>query len=278
MNTPIEAVWFNGAAGRERLAFSRGLHYGDGVFRTLLKFDCRLIDIEAQIEKLSTDAAALGLRAPSPGALRDDVETAADGIPDCVIKILLTRAGEGRGYRTEAGGVDRLVLRYPRPEFDRRCWTTGISAIRSPVTMAAQPLLAGIKHLNRLEQVLASRGWPEGVDEAVLCDESGAPVCGTRSNLFWLARGVLHTPSLERCGVAGVMRAKVLTCASSIGLEISIGAQPWAMLATAEEAFVCNSLIGIWPLHRLDGRTWGAPGAATADLMQRLVHPTLHAR
>ena len=69
--------------------------------------------------------------------------------------------------------------------------------------MAAQPLLAGIKHLNRLEQVLASRDWPDGVDEAMLGDDRGQPVCATRANLFWVRHGVLHTPALDRCGVAG---------------------------------------------------------------------------
>ncbi|GAC1624797.1 MAG: aminodeoxychorismate lyase [Nevskia sp.] len=273
---PAPPSWWNGRRDAAPPVLSRGLHYGDGVFRTMLLHGGRVVDLDIQLAKLAADAMALGLSAPS--LLRGEIEAAVEGRAHGVVKLLLLRAGAGRGYRPASDDCDRLLLLYPPPDFPMSNARSGIAAIRSPVTMAAQPRLAGIKHLNRLEQVLASRAWPAGVDEAILGDDRGTPVCGTRSNLFWVARGVLNTPALDRCGVAGVMRAKLLALASRRNLEVRIASQPWSALIAADEAFVCNSLIGIWPLRALDDRTWSAPGPVTADLMQALAHPTLHTR
>lgn len=275
MNTPL--AWWNGEPASTLPLTSRGLHYGDGVFRTLRLAGGVVLDLYRQLEKLASDAAAIDLA--TPAGLRELLLAAAeaDGPGDGVLKLLLIRSGQGRGYRPTTTGADSLLLRYELPVFDPSCWSQGIRAIRSPVTMAAQPRLAGIKHLNRLEQVLASRDWPEDVAEAILGDERGAPICGTRSNLFWVSRGIVHTPALDRCGVAGMMRAKILAACEARGLALRIAPQPWSALLAADEAFVCNSLIGIWPLRALDAHTWPAPGPITADLMQALAHPTLRA-
>lgn len=275
MSAATPVVWFNGERGAAPSPLSRGLHYGDGVFRTMLLHDGTIVDLERQLAKLATDAGTLDLElAPS---LRDELAAACAGADSGVVKLLLLRAGAARGYRPAGAAADRLLIRYPLPEFPPRHWLDGIAATRSPVTLGAQRQLAGIKHLNRLEQVLASRDWSVGVDEAILGDEQGRPICGTRSNLFWVTGGALHTPVLDRCGVAGMMRAKLIALAARLGLEVRVVAQDWQALADADEAFVCNSLIGIWPLRALDARQWPAPGPLTSDLMRALAHPTLRA-
>jgi len=266
------AAWLNGepVAG---LAYSRGLHYGDGVFRTLLKYSSQLFDFERQYQKIGTDAAALGLSPPPAATLHAEAETLSAGRERCVIKILLLRSGADRGYRPRTTACDRLLLRYPLNDDPPEYWSQGIEAFRCKLSLSAQPALAGIKHLSRLEQVLASREWRETAQEGILCDEQGAPVGGTRSNLFWVDSGVLHTPDLERCGVKGMMRDKILACADALGLPLRVGPWPWASLASAAEAFVTNSLIGIWPLRVLDETHWTAPGPVTRRLMDALGHP-----
>lgn len=268
-------AWINGAPADGALLLSRGLHYGDGVFRTLLKYDGQLIDLKLQVIKLCHDATALGLDA-DPDLLRSEAEAAGGATARAVIKLLLLRAGAGRGYRSDSRQADRLALRYPLPEYPAEHWRQGIDAFRSGVKLGRQPALAGIKHLNRLEQVLASRGWPEHAAEGILCDEQLMPVCGTRSNLFWVRGGHLHTPSLEACGVAGMMRDKVLACAAALGIAVEVANRPWHELSEAEEAFVTNSLIGIWPLRSLEQRSWSAPGPLTRKLMTALRHPMIH--
>lgn len=264
-------IYWNGKAADNVPAGSRGLHYGDGVFRTMLMLDGRIHDLDAQVDKLVADAAVLGLEAAA-GTLRQELAPVAS-FGAATIKLLLLRAGAGRGYRPQTAAADRLLLVYPPPRWPSRHAVQGIAASRSPVTMAVQPLLAGIKHLNRLEQVLASRDWPVGVDEAILGDASGNPVCGTRSNLFWLRDGVLHTPALDSCGVTGVTRQRILMLAGELGIACRIGKQPWASLQSADEALICNSLIGIWPLQCLDHHVYPAARPLTRQLQTALAHP-----
>lgn len=269
------AALLNGAPAGGELLLSRGLHYGDGVFRTLLKYDGQLVDSRLQIIKLCHDAAALGLDADAE-QLRGEAEAVAAAGARGVVKLLLLRAGAGRGYRGDSRQADRLALCYPLPEYPADHWRQGITAFRADLKLGRQPLLAGIKHLNRLEQVLGSRDWPEGAAEGILCNEQLMPVCGTRSNLFWVRGGRLHTPALDACGVAGVMRDKVLACAAALGIAAEIGSRPWHELSEADEAFVTNSLIGVWPLRSLEQRSWTAPGVLTRKLMTALRHPLIN--
>lgn len=268
------AVWLNGRRQQSPLAFARGLHYGDGVFRTILKINNNIKYLEEQLNKLHEDCARLQL-APEMPRLRRQLLGAGRGRADAVLKLLAMRASQGRGYAPTTDRVDVLAFRWPLPRFPAECWTEGVNAITSEVQLGSQPQLAGIKHLNRLEQVIASRDWPDGVRESILTDGASRPICGTRSNLFWVHAGRLCTPDLSRCGVSGVMRQQILERAAGEGIECRIDGFSQDHLRTAEEAFICNSLIGIWPLRQLDHADWPAPGPLTRTLMQWLNHPRL---
>jgi 4-amino-4-deoxychorismate lyase len=127
--------------------------------------------------------------------------------------------------------------------------------------LARQPRLAGIKHLNRLENVLARSEWDDpAIAEGVLCDDTGAVISGVMSNLFWVRDGELFTPDLSQCGVAGVAQARLLRAAARRGIPTHIGRQlPDAILA-ADEVVICNSVIGVRRMARLDDRIWPAAG------------------
>lgn len=269
----MTAALLNGSAPGPELAWSRGLHYGDGVFRTCFIFNSEVLDIEQQIEKVSTDARRLGLVAPPANLLAAEALALAARCRRGVLRIVLARAGAERGYRARETACDRLLCRYPLAAHAVSCWTRGIAATRADAKLAAQPALAGVKHLNRLEQVLASRAWPRQFEELIVGDAGGHPLSGTRSNLFWVADGTLRTPALDQCGVAGLMRDKVLGCARALGMPVDVHGGSWTELQAADEAFVTNSIIGIWPLRRLDDRRWRAPGPATRRLAQCLRHP-----
>ena len=266
-------VLFNGRPESAAWTAGRGLHYGDGVFRTCLIYRRQVIDITKQQNKLFDDASALNLSLRVARACMRDARSLAARHESGVLKILLWRGGEQRGYRPSSAAADRLLIRYTLPKWNKANWIAGVRAIRSPVTLAAQPRLAGIKHLSRLEQVLASAGWARGVSEAIQCDEDGHPICGTRANLFWISRGALYTPALKNCGVAGVMRDKVLELAETLRIKRRIGRWSWSSFENADEAFITNSLIGIWPLRAVGNRRWPAPGPVTHTLMIALKHP-----
>jgi len=267
-------VLFNGQPLAD-LVQSRGLHYGDGVFRTILIWDAQLIDWDRHLQKLSADCAALELDMPDHSLLQTEALQLAARQARAVLKIIVMRRAGGRGYRADARSADRLLMRYPAPTFEARCWDSGVDTFSPALRLASQPALAGLKHLNRLEQVLASRDWPEGADEGILCDQAGYLVSGTRSNLFWVRSGQLFTPALGESGVSGMMRNKIINLGKTMQVATSEVKAPPSVLREADEAFVCNSLMGIWPLRRFEGHQWPGPGTVTLKLSSALKHPRL---
>jgi 4-amino-4-deoxychorismate lyase len=272
-----DSVLFNGEPGEPALVFHRGFTYGDGVFRTCLIYDSHVTDLEQQIQKVCADAERVHLQ-PDPERLALEARSLAAGRARGVLKILLLRSGGERGYRSGGQRADRLLCRYAAPAFPAAAWAQGVRLARLDFRLAAQPALAGVKHLNRLEQVLAARGIPADAPEGIVCDDAGEPLSGTRTNLFWLSKDVLRTPALERCGVAGHMRARVLAAAAALALRARVAPGSWAELAGADEVFVTNSLIGLWPVAELGASRWAAPGPVTQRLMAHLRHPRLEAR
>ncbi|MGH8456394.1 MAG: aminodeoxychorismate lyase [Stenotrophobium sp.] len=265
---------FNGEAAGD-WAQSRGLHYGDGVFRTVLIWNGEPLDWNLHLAKLGGDCYALGLDMPPGALLLADARKLAGGQQRAVLKLMVIRKSDGRGYRASGTASDRLCLLFPAPCYPASHWEHGIAAFRCELRLAAQPALAGIKHLNRLEQVLATRSWPSGIDEGILCDRDGHPICGTRSNLCWVQDGVVGTPVLDECGVSGIMLNKIKQMSEQIKVNFVTRKISWDALLSSSEVFVCNSLIGIWPLSRLDQRTWPCPGPITMALQQAFAHPRL---
>lgn len=254
-------------------ALSRALHYGDGVFRTVLWSGRRAIDWTLHMDKLAADCRALALDVPDVAELAAEVAQSVGDADEAVVKIIVARRSTGRGYRPLGTASERWVIASPAPVPDARAYRHGIAVDISAVVVSEQVLLAGLKHLNRLDQVLASRDWPEGIDERLMCDAARRLVGGTRSNVFSVRDGVVRTPRLDRCGVAGIMRRKILDCCVAMHLPAVEVELPVAELDHADEVFVCNALIGIWPVRCCAGRIWAAPGPVTRRLMQALGHP-----
>jgi len=264
----------NGSAEETISPLDRGLAYGDGLFESIRFIGASAPLWQRHMQRLDESCRRLHLLVPDAAQLWEEAISVSRDLPHAVVRIMLTRGVGERGYALPVSpSVTRIVAAFVAPVLPAKNYAQGVHVRVCELRLAAQPALAGIKHLNRLEQVLASRDWPDGAVEGILCDERGAPVCGTRSNLFWVQGGRLHTPALDGCGVAGMMRDKVLACATALGLEVRIESRPWSKLLDAEEAFVSNSLIGIWPLRSLEQRVWQAPGPFTSRLISVLRHP-----
>lgn len=265
---------FNGQPANDGV-HSRGLQFGDGVFRTLLIWNNTILDWDAHQQKLREDCAALKLQAPDADVLRSEAAQLIGTHETAVLKIVVVRQTSGRGYAPTTSAVDRVLLLQSAPTFPETHWTHGIQAFKCALQLSAQPALAGIKHLNRLEQVMASAEWPAGMDEGLLCDQQGQVICGTRTNLFWVKAGHLYTPELTRCGVAGMMRSRILAAAKESGLNVQIVSARWQEMMDADEVFVNNALIGIWPVHSIDRKVFQAAGPVTQSLQNGLGHPRL---
>ena len=136
--------------------------------------------------------------------------------------------------------------------------------------LAHQSAFAGIKHLNRLENVLARAEWSDiSIAEGLLCDIGGNAISATMSNLFIVEQGRLITPDLGQCGVAGVTRQRVLQLARREGVSCTIEPVPLSRIYDSDEMFLLNSVIGLWPVAKLEAKTW-VPGAMTARVARWL--------
>jgi 4-amino-4-deoxychorismate lyase len=237
-------------------ANDRGLHYGDGLFETVAVRDAGPLLWAEHMQRLDEGCRRLGMAAPDPETLGREAARAIGDRRRGVLKIILTRGAGGRGYRPAANAVcTRIFAFYPEPDHEPGNWRQGVQVRLCRTRLGLNPSLAGMKHLNRLEQVLARAEWnDESVAEGLMLDPAGNLVEGTMSNLFLVVGGGLLTPALEHAGVAGVMRRKVLEIADELGIPREIGQVSLERLEQADALFLTNSLIGIWPVRRLEQR------------------------
>lgn len=266
---------FNGDACDPAIANTRAMRFGDGVFRTLLIHSGQPIDLDRQLDHLERDAGRLALNMPDRNVLRSDIgaQLEQSALRDAALRITLSRQAGDRGYGPQSNDCDRILSLDPLPAYASNCWLDGVCLAWSRVLLATQPLLAGIKHLNRLEQILASRDWGPDHEEKLMCDSSGRLVGGTRTNVFFVIDNIVVTPDLCEAGVAGMMRQKIMQLGAQRGREIEVGLIAPDEVRHASECFVSNSLIGIWPVRKVGSLDLDAPGPRTAELMNWLDHP-----
>lgn len=247
-----DVCWVNGVPSTSVNVLDRGLHYGDGLFETLAVADGRIILLDYHLQRLMQGCERLSLGVPPVETLQSELHAAATGRSRAVLKLIVTRGIGGRGYGLPPHAVPtRILLLYPQPDYPAGNREEGVRLHVCTTRLGRNPRLAGLKHLNRLEQVLARSEWnaAEGVAEGLMLDEAGLVIEGTMSNVFAVSEaGVLTTPALERCGVAGVMRRHLLEQAQRAGMTPQILDMTLDDLLGAREIFVCNSVIGVWPV------------------------------
>jgi len=206
------------------------------------------------MKRLGRGCRVMRFDRPSPQALLDDARRLA-GQDDCVIKLIVTRTG-GRGY---AGGRDsrRIVMRFPLPVVNPADYIGGVAVRWCRLRLSSQPLLAGLKHLNRLEQVLARSEWSDArIREGLLRDSDDHVICATAANVFVVKDGRLMTPRIDRCGVAGVARAWILACAKR-QLPVEECSLTRNAIESADEVFLANAVRGIVPVRTLARNRYG---------------------
>jgi 4-amino-4-deoxychorismate lyase len=207
----------------------------------------------------------LGITAPDRQTLLSEIAQVTAEADRGVLKIIVTRGAGGRGYRPSgAMSSNRVVALHPFNPVPQAALRLRWCDIR----LGRNARLAGIKHLNRLEQVLAQSEWREGeVDEGLMLDTEGEVVCATAANVFVVRDNVLVTPDLRFCGVHGVMRAQVIKAAAK--LQLAVSEEPlWPHdLTRASEVFITNAVRGIRPVGSLESLQW-----TTADVATRLAN------
>lgn len=241
-------------------ANDRGLNYGDGVFETMLLRAGHVRFLQAHLQRLVASCERLAIPVVVANVERD-IETVRAQVREGILKLVVTRGSAGRGYRPDrAASPGVIVTVHDLPAMDP---APALAVRWCDVRLSRNAALAGMKHLNRLEQVLAQNEWHDpAIGEGLLLDTEGELVSGTASNVFIVRGGALLTPDLRFCGVRGVMRAQVLRAARELGLSHSEEPLWPDDLAEASEIFLTNAVRGIRSVGALEDRRWSSTEVA----------------
>ncbi len=248
----------NGIESDTILTGDRGLNYGDGLFETLAVCNGVPLCWNQHISRLGMGCGRLKIPCPPDALLFEEATRVCGGLALGVLKILITRGTGSRGYRIpDAVTPSRILSTHPWPDFSVSQGLNGVAATVCETRLGNNPALAGIKHLNRLEQVLARSEWSDpGIAEGLMLDTEGRVIEGTMSNLFLVTQDRLLTPDLAKAGVAGIMRELVMLEAARLAVAVGVASVTLADVRNADELFLSNSLFGIWPIRSLDGRAY----------------------
>ncbi len=240
----------------------RGLAYGDGLFET-----CRWVDGQLPLwsyheSRVLRDAARLFMPIDSRLLAHQQQQFCAElvrlGLLQGAVKLIVTRGQGGAGYTPLAAPSVSLIWQHIHVSQETHLAKQGLRLMKARLPLSTNAQLAGIKHLNRLDYVVAAASQPLSAGEQLLLlDAEGFPIETLHQNIFWVKNRVLCTPQLVSTGVAGVIRQIILErLAPALGLAVAVKRFPLQALLEADEVFVCNSLRGIWPVTQIEEQLW----------------------
>jgi len=264
-------MWINGVEAREISGDDRGLCYGDGLFETMRLRNGVIAHLARHLARLRAGCERLALQRVDLAQITGEITAAAATRADGVLKLIVTRGSGPRGYRPSgAENPTRIVTWQPARTADAAIAVAGVRARHCTTPANENTALAGVKHLNRLDSVLARSEWtdPE-IAEGLMSDSRGCIIGGTMSNVFAVRHQTLLTPLLDRCGVSGIMRGLVIESARAAGIATEERNLAREDLAAADELFFTNAVLGIWPVCALESRDY--PIGPTTRTLQRLL-------
>ena len=244
--------------------FDRGFAYGDGVFRTFKMVNGSPVFWPQHYQKLVADCAVIGIVCPSAELLMSDLQQLFSLDEIAVAKVVITRGLGERGYAPPAITMPmRVVTKSAIPKYADVNYDTGVQLHVCQLRLATQPKLAGIKHLNRLENVMARMEWhDEAIFDGILLDGNDHVIECTASNIFARFGDTLITPNLNDCGVSGITRHRIIGLTKTLGLTVNVALISLTDLLTADEVVICNSLYGAFQVHRINSQRWPQLGLA----------------
>ncbi len=247
-------MWVNGLAQESIDARDRAVQFGDGCFTTARVLHGSMLRPQAHLQRLQQACERLRIAGVDWQLLAQEITAIASTIDDGVLKVIITRGSGGRGY--SASGCQqpaRIISLSAWPAHYLRLRQTGVRLALSTVRLGKNPLLAGIKHLNRLEQVMIRTELEQtAADEALVLDSDGMLVECCAANLFWRVGKQVFTPDLSASGVNGLQRQQVMQQVIALGYTLSEVRQGYEVLADAEEVLITNALMPILPVSQIE--------------------------
>ncbi len=249
-------VIVNGEQSRCIDVSDRGFQYGDGLFETIEVRNGKAVFFDRHWRRLQAGCERLSIPCPALEIIAGEIQALIADVPLAVLKINITRGSGGRGYaQPDPVQPGRVISLHPFPDYPASYRELGIKVRFCQLRLSLNPLLAGLKHMNRLEQVLARREWHNtDIQEGLLMDLDDHVIEGTMSNIFIVRDKFLFTPLLDVNGVAGIIREIIMQAAQQFDLTARQRHLSCQDILQADEAFVTNSIIGLWPIKQIDSR------------------------
>ena len=253
----------------------RAFQYGDGLFETVAirSGEPRLWDLH--IERLAAGCRTLGIEFPDPAGLRDKLMNAVhrsnENSAYCVAKIIISSGISQRGYgRASTQQGETYLGVFPARPLELSSYERGVDTLLCGTRLAVGSPVAGLKTLNRLEQVLGrSEVLANGAFEGIMLDAEQRLICGTMSNVFIVSAQSVKTASLARCGVEGIMRRFAIDTLRAEGLDVDVCDLSTDQFTASDEIFLTNSQFGLVPVRRCDDTHWHV-GPVTRRCMELL--------
>jgi 4-amino-4-deoxychorismate lyase len=272
---PAKKMILVNGESKEHIEISdRGFQYGDGLFETIEVRDGHAVFLERHLERLNSGCRRLYIPFPDAKLLSLEAKELCLRWHTrrwAVLKIIVTRGSGGRGYRQpDVIQPTRVLSLHPYPDYPKTYPEQGVVTRFCATRLGLNPTLAGIKHLNRLEQVIARSEWNDpAIQEGLMLDANGHVIEGTMTNLFYIKNNSLYTAALAQSGVAGIMRGIIMALSAEHGHPVIEHMFTKDELLSADEVFVCNSIIGIWPVNQIEA-THFSVGPITQNIQIRL--------
>ncbi len=252
--------WVNGKPDSQIPLGDRGLHYGDGCFTTARVHKGKIQLLERHIQRLKQATVLLLMAEIDWHQLENEIQQAAMQIDDGVLKVMLTRGSGGRGYSVnDVTCPTRIMASSPFPQHYSEWREQGIALVLCPLKLAKNAMLAGVKHLNRLEQVLIRAELDKcGAQEGIVLDTDDRLIECCAANFFWRQGWHVFTPRLDHAGVNGIMRQHIMSVLADSPYQLEEVSVPFEALALADEVFICNALMPIIPVKQIEGWSYSS--------------------
>jgi len=249
-------ILVNGECKQHIEISDRGFQYGDGLFETIEVRNGQPVFLDRHLKRLNTGCRRLHIPCPDPELIIAEALNLCKGSSLAVLKLIVTRGSGGRGYRQpDLIQPTRVLSLHPYPDYPSSFVEQGIIARFCTTRLGLNPSLAGIKHMNRLEQILARAEWNDpAIQEGIMMDVNDHIIEGTMTNLFYVKNGSVYTASLSQSGIAGIMRSIIIEILSSNHIKTVEKPFKKHEFLSADEIFVSNSIIGLWPINQIENK------------------------
>tara|TARA_Y100000590_G_scaffold467668_2_gene647359 strand:+ start:1455 stop:2255 length:801 start_codon:yes stop_codon:yes gene_type:complete len=245
----------NGNPGSSISIFDRGFMYGDGVFETVLVKDGKPKDIDKHLERLISGCNTLSIKSIDIKTVRSYISKALSDETECILSIVITRGDSlSRGYRYNDHNFTPNIITITSeiPTYKKNYEKIGIDTKFSNYIISKNEHLSKIKHLNRLEQVMASKDISDEYPEVILCDKDDNIIEGVSSNIFFINSEGIKTPKILDSGVEGITRNKIIEYLESKKKNIEVCNIKKEEISKFKSAFFCNTVRGIWQINSIE--------------------------